>query len=100
MQIAQFVIDLVLVYFGSTSLIFLAPFQPLLNIPIAYQHTAATYFADTLPHVGNCAGSETAASFGCALLTSYLGLFINFYFQTYKKPTAVSKPTANGKTNG
>ncbi|KAF9459906.1 elongase of fatty acids ELO [Collybia nuda] len=78
MQIVQFVIDIVLVYFGT------------------YQHTAATYFMDSLPHVANCAGSESAALFGCALLTSYLGLFINFYLQTYKKPATLSKHTANG----
>ncbi|KAG6842208.1 hypothetical protein C0991_000178 [Blastosporella zonata] len=84
MQITQFVIDLVLVYFGT------------------YSHFAATYFADTLPHVGSCAGSQSAAVFGCALLTSYLGLFINFYFQTYKRPTSVGKPNGlrDGKANG
>jgi len=84
MQITQFIIDLFVVYFGT------------------YEHTAATYFADTLPHIGNCAGSETAAVFGCALLTSYLGLFINFYLQTYKKPSpkSVGNGVANGKANG
>jgi len=82
MQITQFVIDLGLVYFGT------------------YSHMVATYFADTLPFIGNCAGGEGAAIFGCVLLTSYLGLFINFYFQTYKKPTAVGKATVNGVGNG
>jgi hypothetical protein len=48
--------------------------------------------------LGSCAGTEGAAIFGCALLTSYLGLFINFYIQTYKKP--VRKPVANGTANG
>ncbi|RDB28889.1 putative elongation of fatty acids protein 1 [Hypsizygus marmoreus] len=81
MQITQFVIDLVLVYCGT------------------YSHMAAHYLPD-LPHVGDCAGSEPAALFGCGLLTSYLGLFINFYFQTYKKPTAVHKPKVNGVANG
>jgi len=86
MQIAQFIIDICLVYFGT------------------YGHLAAAYYPDTLPYVGDCAGSEGAALFGCALLTSYLGLFINFYFQTYKKPTTARRPTANGvvreKANG
>ncbi|ESK88879.1 fatty acid elongase [Moniliophthora roreri MCA 2997] len=80
MQIIQFIIDLFLVYFGT------------------YQHFAFSY-KDTLPHVGDCAGAESAAIFGCGLLTSYLGLFINFYFQTYKKPAGKGSK-ANGKANG
>ena len=67
---------------------------------------AFTYFPNTLPYIANCAGSQTAALFGCGLLTSYLGLFINFYFQTYKKPVGHKKSNgvangyANGKANG
>ncbi|KAF9526483.1 fatty acid elongase [Crepidotus variabilis] len=80
MQIAQFVIDLFIVYFGT------------------YQRLAFRYFPD-LPFVANCAGSESAALFGCGLLTSYLLLFINFYFQTYKKPAA-KKVAGNGVANG
>lgn len=88
MQIAQFIIDIFVVYFGT------------------YEHTAAKYFPDTLPHIASCAGAEDAAVFGCLLLTIYLGLFINFYFQTYKKPVATRKlaangnGVANGKANG
>ncbi|KAF8642385.1 hypothetical protein AX16_009653 [Volvariella volvacea WC 439] len=82
MQITQFVIDLGSVYFGT------------------YQHFSFTYYSNILPHYGNCAGTESAAIFGCALLTSYLGLFIDFYLRTYKKPTRSSKPTANGAANG
>jgi fatty acid elongase 3 len=59
-------------------------------------HFAATYYDGILPHLGNCSGSERAAIFGCSLLTSYLGLFINFYLQTYKKPVKGRKPEANG----
>ncbi|TFK89950.1 elongase of fatty acids ELO [Polyporus arcularius HHB13444] len=79
-QITQFVIDLFVVYFAT------------------YSYYAANYFPN-LPHMGSCAGTETAAVFGCALLTSYLGLFIQFYIQTYKKP-AGRKAVANGKANG
>ena len=61
----------------------------------AYSHTAAAYYPH-LPHVGNCSGSEGAAFFGCALLTSYLGLFINFYMQTYKRPATLTN--SNGVT--
>ncbi|KAF5390272.1 hypothetical protein D9757_002937 [Collybiopsis confluens] len=79
MQIVQFVIDLFIVYFGT------------------WQHFATRYRPD-LPHMGDCAGSESAAIFGCGLLTSYLGLFVNFYIQTYKKPAKM--PKANGHANG
>ena len=38
-----------------------------------------------MPNSGNCAGEEFAAIFGCALLTSYLFLFIGFYAATYQR---------------
>lgn len=38
-----------------------------------------------MPNNGNCAGEEFAAIFGCALLTSYLFLFIGFYAATYQR---------------
>ncbi|KIK70988.1 hypothetical protein GYMLUDRAFT_147528 [Collybiopsis luxurians FD-317 M1] len=81
MQIVQFIIDLFIVYFGT------------------WQHFAFRYRPNLL-HWGDCAGSESAAIFGCALLTSYLGLFINFYIQTYKKPGKVSKAVNGKATNG
>ncbi|KIP11947.1 hypothetical protein PHLGIDRAFT_82477 [Phlebiopsis gigantea 11061_1 CR5-6] len=84
MQIVQFVIDLFVVYFAT------------------YNYYSASYYT-YLPHLGNCAGTESAAVFGCVLLSSYLGLFINFYIQTYKKPVkgkGKGKALANGKTNG
>lgn len=81
MQIIQFIIDIVIVYFGT------------------YQHYAATHYHH-LPHWSNCAGTETAALFGCGLLTTYLGLFINFYIQTYKKSAKGKQPTTNGIANG
>jgi len=79
MQIVQFVIDLFAVYFGT------------------YSYFATNHW--NLPSLGTCAGTEGAAIFGCALLTSYLGLFINFYIQTYKKPVR-GKQAANGIANG
>ncbi|KAJ3515400.1 hypothetical protein NLJ89_g1776 [Agrocybe chaxingu] len=83
MQIVQFIIDLFIVYFGT------------------YERMAFKYYP-SLPHISNCAGSEQAALFGCGLLTSYLFLFINFYFRTYKRPAKSTPSTgvANGHVNG
>ncbi|KEI37749.1 uncharacterized protein L969DRAFT_96267 [Mixia osmundae IAM 14324] len=61
------VVDLFIVYYGT------------------YNHFATTYAPKALPSQGDCNGAESAALFGCGLLTSYLFLFIAFYRQTYKK---------------
>ncbi|KIM66194.1 hypothetical protein SCLCIDRAFT_110758 [Scleroderma citrinum Foug A] len=83
LQIVQFIIDLFVVYYGT------------------YQHFTHTYWP-WIPHVDNCAGTESAAIMGCCLLSSYLVLFINFYIQTYKKPIKAKKAVVNGHgtTNG
>ncbi|GAA5919071.1 hypothetical protein JCM1841_003733 [Sporobolomyces salmonicolor] len=73
LQITQFVVDLFIVYFAS------------------YAYFAATYFLGQLPSPGSCAGTEGAAIFGCALLTSYLFLFIAFYKKTYNAQVAAGK---------
>lgn len=117
MQITQFVIDLFATYFAST-----LPIPPSLPLPsktltppssslssfsslsTAYSHFAYTY--TKLPVVGDCSGAESAALYGCGLLTSYLVLFIEFYRRTYKKPTSTSAGgkksavTVNGTGNG
>jgi len=82
MQITQFVVDLFAVYFGTYS-------------RFAFQHWK-------LPNMGDCAGTEAAALFGCGVLTSYLFLFIKFYIDTYKKKPAVQRlqSSANGVANG
>jgi len=38
-----------------------------------------------MPTAGQCAGEEFAAFAGIGILSSYLFLFISFYFATYKK---------------
>ncbi|KAK5211220.1 Fatty acyl-CoA elongase/Polyunsaturated fatty acid specific elongation enzyme [Exophiala xenobiotica] len=69
-QITQFILDLGFIYYACY-----------------------TYFADTyapwLPHQGTCGDrrQEVAAVTGCAILSSYLVLFVLFYFSTYKKPS-------------
>lgn len=66
LQITQFIIDLGIVYFCT------------------YTYFSYTYLP-WFPDWGSCAGTETSALFGCALLSSYLLLFINFYRLTYKQ---------------
>lgn len=73
MQITQFIIDLFIVFFAT------------------YNHFGQKH---RLPAYGDCAGSEGAALFGCALLSSYLFLFILFYRATYKKAAAKGKKAA------
>jgi fatty acid elongase 3 len=82
-QITQFVLDL------GTS------FHP---VPLVSSNNFAgfiyfasfTYFTSTywphVPNMGKCAGEEFAAIAGICIITSYLFLFLAFYFATYKKP--------------
>ncbi|KAJ2358282.1 Fatty acyl-CoA elongase/Polyunsaturated fatty acid specific elongation enzyme [Coemansia erecta] len=72
LQITQFIIDLGFVYFCT------------------YQLIASRYYQH-LPHCGTCAGTEEAAIFGCALLSSYLLLFIQFFQRTYSKKQAAKR---------
>jgi len=76
-QIVQFILDLIVVYFCT------------------YTYYAFNHFPN-FPHMGDCAGSVTSAYFSCFLLTSYLFLFVDFFFKTYK-----NRHSANpGKTVG
>jgi fatty acid elongase 3 len=84
MQIIQFVLDL-----GMT----LSPHisrNPLIQMPGFVYFASYTYFTSTywpwLPNAGKCDGEEFAAISGICILSSYLVLFISFYFATYKKP--------------
>jgi hypothetical protein len=50
----------------------------------SYTYFTSTYFP-WMPNAGNCAGEEFAAFAGMGIISSYLVLFISFYFATYKK---------------
>ncbi|PGH04998.1 hypothetical protein AJ80_08425 [Polytolypa hystricis UAMH7299] len=76
LQIVQFVIDLGFVYFAS------------------YTYFTSTYFT-WMPNAGQCAGEEFAAFSGLIILSSYLLLFISFYFATYKKTVKTGRPRRN-----
>jgi hypothetical protein len=75
-QIIQFVIDLIFVYFATYT------FIPIFSADNRY--FTSNYFP-WLPNNGNCAGEEFAAIFGCAILSSYLFLFLGFYAATYQR---------------
>lgn len=76
LQITQFVIDLGFVYFAS------------------YTYFANVYFP-WMPNAGRCAGEEFAAVAGVIILSSYLLLFISFYFATYRKTGKQGRPRRN-----
>ena len=58
----------------------------------SYTYFTSTYFP-WLPNAGKCAGEEFAAFAGMGILSSYLLLFISFYFATYKKTPRGKKGT-------
>lgn len=64
-QILQFILDIGFIYFA------------------VYQKAAHLFFP-TLPHCGDCVGSTTATFSGCAIISSYLFLFIAFYIEVYR----------------
>ncbi|KAI9218299.1 ELO family [Blastocladiella britannica] len=87
LQIIQFVVDLAAVYYATYYAAF-DLWRPLVPASLA----ASLSIPETNEH--QCTGTPFAAGFGCALLTSYLALFIRFFIQTY-----LSKPAA-GKGKG
>ena len=94
MQIFQFIIDIFLFHFGCESDIRrgVTPHRsrcksrltPIASFFAVYQHFVFTYWP-YLPHIGDCAGDSKTAIFADVLIMSFLGLFANFYVQTYTK---------------
>jgi hypothetical protein len=78
LQIIQFVIHLGFVYFAS------------------YTYFSSTYFP-WAPNMGKCAGEEFAAFAGIGILSSYLLLFISFYFATYKEGAEAGQDRSSAK---
>ncbi|CCG22987.1 fatty acid elongase [Candida orthopsilosis Co 90-125] len=72
-QIIQFVLDLGFVYFAT--------YQKLVL------HFLPNY-TDILPVCGDCAGNLYSAYSGCAILSSYLVLFIAFYIDVYRRKSS------------
>lgn len=64
-QILQFFLDIGFIYFA------------------VYQK-AVHLFVPSLPHCGDCVGSTSATFAGCAIISSYLILFISFYIEVYR----------------
>lgn len=64
-QIMQFILDIGFIYFA------------------VYQKAAHLFFP-SLPHCGDCVGSTTATFSGCAIISSYLILFVSFYIEVYR----------------
>ncbi|CAK7901644.1 elongation of fatty acids protein 2 [[Candida] anglica] len=84
-QIIQFILDLGFVYFAT------------------YQKVVFTYFSSwtkALPVCGDCAGSMLAAYSGCAILSSYLVLFIAFYIDVYKRKGSVRSKRVKSVSGG
>ena len=95
LQIAQFVLDLG--QYVETSSEPKANGCPGFIYFATYNYYATDYFP-FLPHVGTCAGEEFAAFTGCAILTSYLFLFLAFYAATYKRASSKQKDSIQAVT--
>jgi len=74
LQIVQFLLDLYIVFYCT------------------WIHFGGIYFPEIAGN-SDCYGTEFAAFVGCAILSSYLGLFVQFFIQTYSK-----RPTIDTKT--
>ncbi|KAJ3196448.1 hypothetical protein HK101_008955, partial [Irineochytrium annulatum] len=83
LQIAQFVIDLLVLEFCFYNFL-VGKYWSASGIPF-------------LEGFDQCAGDERVAWFACAVLTSYLVLFIQFYMKTYKAGGSKRSRVANAE---
>ncbi|KAI5961445.1 ELO2 [Candida pseudojiufengensis] len=73
-QIIQFILDLGFVYFATYQKLVFEFLNSYINKP--------------LPFCGDCAGNLYSAYYGCAILSSYLVLFIGFYIDVYRRKSS------------
>jgi hypothetical protein len=93
MQIAQFVIDIgILCVARESSSRRIRKLNGLAKslLDSVYSKVAVNYI-HFLPNKGDCSGSFNGGLFGGILIVSYLGLFIDFYNQTFKASAAKIK---------
>ncbi|KAJ3030782.1 hypothetical protein HDV00_008722 [Rhizophlyctis rosea] len=67
LQITQFILDIFAIYLAT------------------YTYVSSAMYPDIIPNfgLGTCRGKPIAAWIGCAIITSYLGLFVQFFIKTY-----------------
>lgn len=82
-QIIQFVIMLTVGGFTSECPGICS--SPILThgIALGYQFVAYEWFPEYLPHMGGCSVTPTASIVGIGITSSYLLLFLDFFYETY-----------------
>ncbi|KAI9573402.1 GNS1/SUR4 family-domain-containing protein [Boletus coccyginus] len=59
---------------------------------VNYQYAAYNWFPEHLPHMGDCASTPTSCIVGGGIITSYLLLFLDFFYETYSQKTGSHDP--------
>lgn len=89
-QIVQFVIILAGGVFVSECLSILSLSFLTSCIMVAYQYIAYEWFPQYLPHMGGCTLTPTMSIAGFGVITSYLVLFLDFFYKTYSRKTRLN----------